>query len=397
MRNRLRSWQYLSVSAAALLLVVTGMLAVAAPASASTVQVVPGNLYLLLGGVACPTATTCEAVGTNYLGSGLDKPGVVVPITNGIPGTPQIAGGTQGLPSVACPSATTCFAVGGDFPSGGVVPIVNGISGTPQEVAGTTYLYSVACPSATSCLAVGYYQMAFPPTGMVQGVVVPITNGISGTPQVVSGTSVLSGMACPSATTCEAVGYNALGQVVVVPITNGTPGTAQVVAGTSFLSGVACPSATTCFAVGYNEIGQGSEGVVVPITNGIPGTPQVVSGIEDLGSVACPTATTCLAVGTNNSGGVLVPITNGIPGTHLVVAGTTSLAGVACGSASTCEAVGHGNGIDGVVVAVLQESSAHVPLSVGLCQHGGWQNLSNVQEQPFRNQGQCISYLTHNP
>ncbi len=90
MWNRPRSWQYLSVSAAALLLVVTGMLTVVAPTSASTAQVVPGTAFL--DGVACPNATTCEAVGQN----GSNPPqGVVVPITNGTPGTAQVVSGTQ--------------------------------------------------------------------------------------------------------------------------------------------------------------------------------------------------------------------------------------------------------------------------------------------------------------
>ena len=87
MRNRPRSWQSLSVSAAALLLVVTGMMAVAAHASASTVQVVSGTRAFY--DVACPSATICEAVGFNTSGQG-----VVVPITNGTPGTAQVVGGT---------------------------------------------------------------------------------------------------------------------------------------------------------------------------------------------------------------------------------------------------------------------------------------------------------------
>ena len=38
-----------------------------------------------------------------------------------------------------------------------------------------------------------------------------------------------------------------------------------------------------------------------------------------------------------------------------------------------------------------------VPVGVGLCQHGGWQSLTNAQGQPFGNQGQCISYFIRNP
>ncbi|HEX4539307.1 MAG TPA: hypothetical protein VH112_03605, partial [Acidimicrobiales bacterium] len=51
------------------------------------------------------------------------------------------------------------------------------------------------------------------------------------TAQPAPGTSSLHGVACPTVTTCEAVGYNASFQAVVVTVTNGVPGTAQVVSG----------------------------------------------------------------------------------------------------------------------------------------------------------------------
>jgi hypothetical protein len=43
-------------------------------------------------------------------------------------------------------------------------------------------------------------------------------------PQAVPGTSLLFGVACPSGSSCLAVGSNASGQDVVVPIKNGKPG-----------------------------------------------------------------------------------------------------------------------------------------------------------------------------
>jgi hypothetical protein len=89
-----------------------------------------------------------------------------------------------------------------------------------------------------------------------------------GSAQVVSGTDILAGVACSSAITCEAVGYDSSNQGVVVTITSGTPGSAQVVSDTRYLADVACPSATTCEAVGTNS---SSEGVVVTITSSPPG------------------------------------------------------------------------------------------------------------------------------
>lgn len=48
-------------------------------------------------------------------------------------------------------------------------------------------------------------------------------------------------------------------------------------------------------------------------------------------------------------------------------------------------------------IGAAQTGSTYVPVSVGLCQQGGWQSLTNVQGQPFGNQGQCITYFIHNP
>ena len=386
MRNLPRSWVYLSVSAAALLLVVTGMLSVAAPASASTAQVVPGTIGL--EGVACPSATTCVAVGASASGQG-----VVVPITHGTPGTPEVVPGTQVLSAIACPSATTCVAVGSNAlnlpenAQGVVVTITNGIPGTPQVVARQPYLDGVACPSATSCVAVGSFD-----------VVVPITNGIPGTAQVVSGADILFGVACPTATTCDAVGAMpsptfVASQGAVVPITNGTVGTPEAVPGTTFLDAIACPSATSCVTLGESASLQEGvvvyQGVVVPITNGTPGTAQVAPIV---GAVACPRATTCEVV----AGNLVVPITNGTEGTPQIVSSTAGFSGVACPNPTTCVAAGSALG-QGVVTVIRSASSTHVPLSVDQCEHGGWQSLTNVQGQPFGNQGQCIAYMTHNP
>jgi hypothetical protein len=160
------------------------------------------------------------------------------------------------------------------------------------------------------------------------------------------------------ATACEAVGSNS-NQGVVVPISRGTSGTAQAVPGTSNLSGVACPRASTCYGVGYgfNSDFSSVEGVVVPITDGVPRTAQAVSAPATvLQGVACPNATTCEAVGVNEVNflfhGVVVPISEGTPGTSQAVSGTAKLYGVACASAITCEAVGFNSSVQGVLVTV---------------------------------------------
>jgi hypothetical protein len=105
---------------------------------------------------------------------------------------------------------------------------------------------------------------------------VPITDGVPRTAQAVSApATVLQGVACRNATTCEAVGVNEVNFLfhgVVVPISEGTPGTSQAVSGTAKLYGVACASAITCEAVGFNSSVQG---VLVTVTD-VPPTPRAL-------------------------------------------------------------------------------------------------------------------------
>ena len=132
--------------------------------------------------------------------------------------------------------------------------------------------------------------------------------------QTVPGTTQLEGVACPSATICEAVGDNSSGEGVVVPITSGVPGSAVTASGTGQLYGVACPSTTSCEAVGTY-----GDGVVVPITSGVPGSAVTPSGTYELDGVACPSTTTCEAVGENSTPeGVIVLITTSAQGTQTV-------------------------------------------------------------------------------
>ncbi len=252
-----------------------------------------------LQGVACGTATSCVAVGGTGIGS-------VVTIDNGTPGTLQTVSGTQELGAVACASASTCLALGSVFPGGEVVvPIVNGTAGAAETLPGPTVaLDAIACPTVTSCIAVG-----------AGGVVVPLSpGGTPGTVQTVPGTSDLEGVACPSATSCIAVGASSSGAVVVPLSAGGTPGTVQAVAGTHTLRGVACTS-SSCVAVG--DVCTGASclmnndfaGQVVPVAaDGTPGTPITVTGTEDLTGAACTSATSCVAVGANSANGVVVPL-----------------------------------------------------------------------------------------
>jgi len=219
---------------------------------------------------------------------------------------------------------------------------------TVQTVGGSAVLEGIACPSAGTCEAVGYDSSG-------TGVVVKITGGVPGTPFRVPGTALLRAVACPTATTCEAVGFVGTSPPVgvVVAIVDGSAGVVHPIAAPSGLVDIACVTATSCVAVGSS----GSSpplSVVVTIADGTPGVPRTLSGPALIG-VACTTATTCEAVGLVASGGaaaggVILPITDGVPGRVQVVPHTRLLWRLACSTATTCIAVGDAD--TGVVVPI---------------------------------------------
>lgn len=341
----------LFISAPAVLVGESASASTAARVVNAPAQVVPGTTSL--NGVSCHGHDNCVAVGTD------NDEGVVVPITDGIPGTPELVAATNTLSAVSCPTSTFCVAVGsGPYSNppepiqaaGFVVPITNGtpegadpvpgmgMPGAPDDV----YLYGVGCSSASSCWAAGSsaymgdvilpidngypqnLETVAPPNGSLEavscrganciavgyapgkkynvGLVVAITDGMGQSEGGPPGIQDLNGVACRSATWCAAVGSN-----VVVLVTGQSLHNAEQVPGASVLYGVACRATSVdCVAVGDNS---SSEGVVAGIYNGTPGTAQAVAGTDELSGAACPTNTSCLVVGTNSSGeGVLAMI-----------------------------------------------------------------------------------------
>jgi hypothetical protein len=224
-------------------------------------------------------------------------------------------------------------------------------SGPVQVVTSTDYLYAVACPpSSGNCMAVG-----------AGGSVLPVTNGIAGTGMFISANLDLSGVACPAAGTCVAVGVDdglSPSEGVVVPITNGVPGTPNLVPAADSLGGVACVSATLCYGVGDTTGGPDGDGlaVVVTLTNGTPSSVQTAAPVGgttgafsgSLRGIECQVSGSCLAVGTGNTVsdnseyGAVVPVVSGTPGSAEVVPTTEGgfLTGIACETASICAAVG---------------------------------------------------------
>jgi len=209
------------------------------------------------------------------------------------------------------------------------------------------------------------------------GFVVPITIGtpdVFGTVEAVSNSQELTGVDCPSASDCVAVGDQSgtnSHQAVVdfIPGPTGTPAAGQDLTNASGFSGVGCTSASTCYASG-NYAGTG---VIDPVTDGVAGTGTLpeVYGMGLNGVFACALGTTiCEGVGNDNSTGTtaeVVKVTAGVPGTVQTVPGATRLSGAACTSATSCVAVGVGtNGSSGQNGAEVALTPGATPPSASL-------------------------------
>jgi hypothetical protein len=122
-----------------------------------------------LNAVACPTAVTCLAVGviTTVLPStdGLFSVGTETSgVWNWNPAVDTGSSGASSYQGIACPSATTCIAVGTDGEVNGfyegAVSVINENQGawsltSTTAIDGWNHLYAISCPTSDQCVAIG--------------------------------------------------------------------------------------------------------------------------------------------------------------------------------------------------------------------------------------------------
>jgi hypothetical protein len=356
------------------LLLSGGLTASAASPPKWTIQ--PTSAGSGLAGVACSSPTACTAVGGSVVQRWDGSRWTIQPTPN-----PADATSTS-FSGVDCLSSTDCIAVGDYVDPAGTSTLAEHWSGsrwtiqqtpTPAGPGGSvgSFLAKVACRSTNTCTAVGSatYRSGFEVS------LAERWNGsrwaIQHTPNPAGSQTNLNGVACPSKSTCTAVGatfnrayvwvllaetWNA-GRWMIQPVPNPAGDRAG-----GILVDVVCPSPNDCTAVGYYVNSAGGQFALVEHWNGshwtIQPTPSPAGGVRGSGlsGVACSSPTVCIAVGSYvNSGGGELTLAERWNGSHWTIEPTPALAdasfvnlnGVACPSLTRCTAVGsYFNGSD---------------------------------------------------
>jgi hypothetical protein len=335
MRRRFRSILLVIAPAAACLALLGGGVAsasaVAGPATASggwTIQStyapppqVANKKYITLNDVSCSAANACLTIG--MAGTKL-----LSETWNGTTWTPLLSafpsGGGQ-LSDVACSAAAACTAVGFGFVNGttevNLAEQWNGTSWQQQTVPAPSgveapALSGVSCPGAESCVAVGDDE----PTGQtdVDDPMAVAWDGTSWSVQATPSTgysdSGLADVSCPTATDCIAVGESSNSilteGIVLAEQWNGTSWTIQKTptlpaSDQAALYSVSCPAVNACMATGSYK----KDGVLTTLIERWNGTrwaiePALPTGLG-IGRISCPSTISCTALGTdeNSKGG----------------------------------------------------------------------------------------------
>jgi hypothetical protein len=226
-----------------------------------------------LTGVSCTSAKVCFAVGNFTHGSWRQT---LVERWNGtkwsIVASPSRPKGSHvlrynELKSVSCMSKSNCLAVGEDTTdvtrnakSSTLTERWNGtkwsIVASPNPGKDFNRLVSVSCVSAVNCYAAGGSITRFASTEASS--LIAHWNGnawsrVKGVDRASAQSSELTGISCPSATNCRAVGKDFIGSngaMIVKTRTASGWSTVALAPPVGTLNGISCTSASRCFAVG---------------------------------------------------------------------------------------------------------------------------------------------------
>jgi hypothetical protein len=286
--------------------------------------------------IACPSKSSCFAVG-EYTDTSDDTRGLLLtgsgtswtPAQMPLPANAGSPDGVAELFSLSCPSKSSCVAVGTYTDSSsdtqGLLVSLSGKKWTPTEANVPVngfgpQLTAVTCPSVTSCVAVGEYNTPY-------NYAEPLILTGSGTSWTATEAPVpsdfvgiwgagLSGVTCPSASSCTAVGMYPTGSTSSAGLLETGSGTswtdteAPLPAGPAinyyaYLRSVACTSGSVCAATGTYTCNSGCLGDPMLVTGTgttwtateVPLPANAYGELAGVTAVACST-TTCLTVGT---------------------------------------------------------------------------------------------------
>ncbi len=342
-----------------------------------TVQPTPGTTNAEssgLGSVSCAGEASCVAVGTsvNFYAKQRAETRSQTTMAAQAPAPPK--GATQGTlsgTSCATSTSTACIAVGSYKGSEGtVLSLAEEWTGlewksqatpNPAGAAGSE-LHDVSCTGPSECTAVGSYKSS-------SGTTVTLAEGLGRSGWQIQSTpnpegaqeSKLSGVSCPSASSCYAAGYSKSSSGALAGLIesfNGEKWQIQQLpapsgATTSKLLDIACATASSCMAVGSYTNASGETLSLAESYDGsqwhVQTTPNPTGKGAELDAVSCPAQGACTAIGSYTTAqGATEGLAEGYNGSEWQLqpfeapaeTAKTSLSGVSCAPLGACIAVG---------------------------------------------------------
>jgi hypothetical protein len=150
-------------------------------------------------------------------------------VTDGVAGTAITTSDTYGLDTIACGTPTDCITAGGGPAGEQVLSFSSGTFGSPTVLSSVGgFTNGAVCPTKTQCYLTG--TTASSPVG---GLVLPVSAGVPGTPQIDIAQGELAGLSCVSADECVGVGEESSSDTGVI-VTSAAPTPAPVVSSVAF-------------------------------------------------------------------------------------------------------------------------------------------------------------------
>jgi photosystem II stability/assembly factor-like uncharacterized protein len=278
--------------------------------------------------MACPTSTSCIAVGWNALGN--DQAGVVLQTFDGGHSWrigPALPKGIGILHSVSCPTPTCCMVVGSSSDGSFGVALSTSSMGSQWSALslpqGQRALSLVTCTTPGDCIVEGIRETTVGDlsSGELLSILTTADGGSTwaqsasplGGP---TGAANFKGLACSRPLRCLLVGDATPGDgsptgVILASSDGGNTWASEPLPpDTTFLNAISCTSATNCVVVGGGiEARGGNDRDILTTSDGGQTwlSRPVPDAVTQLAALSCPTASACVATGfgpSSNTSGI---------------------------------------------------------------------------------------------